>query len=300
VKPDLVILVEGEFWYNWLRLLKKENARIVLVNGKISAKSANRFSYFGKMKDLLFSLVDFYAVQNIEYKRRFLSLGVMERKIAVTGNLKFDFTSKVLTPDEKRQWMEKLGIKIDDYVLVIGSTHEGEEEGILFAIRKLWDKIPNLKVLLVPRHPERFMQVRSLLEKQSIPFAVYTDQTEKTSAKIILIDAMGILSTCYQIAKIAIVAGSYTPKVGGHNILEPLEFGVPLIFGPHMHSQKELKSMVLDHHAGLQIELADLENVLWNLINDHQTYQALSRAGLDLLKQVKGVSSSTWSYIEKD
>ncbi len=153
-------------------------------------------------------------------------MGIPAEKISITGNLKFDSPTKKMPPDELDTFKDMLGIAPDDRVLVIGSTHAPEEEMFLSALAPVWQKIPHFKVILVPRHPERFDEVAHLIQQKNIPFRRFSEK-KKGNEPLILIDAMGKLNQCYQIADVAIVAGSYVPHVGGHNIFEPIALRCP-------------------------------------------------------------------------
>ena len=268
VAPDLVILSETDFWFNFLRAAKKCGAKIALVNGKISERSLKRFQYFPSFSNALFGCIDLFCLQSEHYHNRFAALNIPAEKMVVTGNLKFDDEPPRLSENEKAALKDKFGINESNKVLVIGSSHDPEERQLLEVLQNIWNKEPRLKVILVPRHPERFNNVASLLESLSIPFSRFTKPEELANVKnkVLLMDAMGNLRNSYQIADLAIVAGSYTEKVGGHNILEPLWFGVPTIFGPHMHSQPELVEIVSGNSAGLMVPLENLEGVLSNLL----------------------------------
>ncbi|HSX12125.1 MAG TPA: glycosyltransferase N-terminal domain-containing protein, partial [Rhabdochlamydiaceae bacterium] len=128
LKPDLLILGEGDFWYQLLKESKKRGASCLLVNGKISERSASRFLKVPFFSKPLFRLLDALCVQSFRYAERFLSLGIEKQKISITGNLKLDASPKVLTIEEKKRWREQLHLAPEDRILVIGSTHPKEEE----------------------------------------------------------------------------------------------------------------------------------------------------------------------------
>lgn len=297
--PDLVILCESDFWYNFLDASKKAGAAVVLVNGKVSIKSAERFSKFPAFAKRLFSLIDVFCVQSNLYKKRFESIGIPEDKIIVTGNMKFDGDYAKLPPAQLDAWRKELGITQQDQVLVIGSSHAPEESQLLKALSPVWNKFPALKVMVVPRHPERFNEVAGILQKNNVSFRRLSQKNSDPSSSVILIDAMGLLRKCYQLADVALVAGSYTSKVGGHNILEPSWYGVPVIFGPHMHSQPDLVDLVNEYGAGLQVNLDDLPNVLLDLLENSNHRKSIGDAGLKLAGDVHGATGKTLGIIKK-
>lgn len=293
-KPDFVILSETDLWYNFLDQAKKEGAYIAVVNGKISARSQARLKNFSFLTKRLYSLVDLFCVQNRLYKDRFSELGIPENKQIVTGNIKFDDDYPVLSPEEIASWKKRLGIASHQPVLTIGSTHDPEEKLFLTLLHSIWKEVPELKVLLVPRHPERFKEVSLLLEKQNVPFVRFSEISEKKGfEKVVLVDGMGLLRMCYQLADFAIVAGSYTPKVGGHNILEPSWYGIPVIFGPYMHTQLELVGLVEEYAAGWQLDSSQLQEKLLQLIKDPAMRSKVGKQGLRLIADLKGGTART-------
>ena len=298
VRPDLVILSETDLWFNFLRSVKETGATTVLVNGKLSNKSMKRYTIFRWFSRSLFSLIDLFCIQSQHYLERFKMVGISEDKIHVTGNLKFDGNVQKMSKGEVISWKQKLGIEKKDPVLVIGSTHDPEEKIMLDILPDIWSQFPALKVILVPRHPERFDIVANFLRQRHIPFVRYS-QLDNPSAKVILMDAMGILQKCYQLADIAIVCGSYTPKVGGHNILEPSWYGVPVLFGPYMHTQPELVELVIESGAGIQVAQQELKPTILRFLTHPQQRLELGVSAIKLVSTLHGATDRTWEIIKK-
>lgn len=300
IAPDLLVLCESDFWYNLLKSAKKAGAKTVLVNGKLSQKSMERFKKVSFFTEKLFSYIDLFCVQSHLYAKRFEEIGVPAQKIAVTGNMKFDGDYAKLPAQKLSDWRNELGIAPLDPVLVIGSSHHPEETQLLEALPPVWKQFPDLKVLLVPRHPERFNEVAGILQKKSINYRRLSEKKHNgLSAPVILIDAMGLLRKCYQLADVAIVAGSFTPKVGGHNILEPSWYGVPVIFGPHMHTQPDLVDLMKEYGAGIQVEPEKLTDELLSFFQESDRRKLLGDAGLRLASDVHGATGKTCDLIKK-
>lgn len=301
VKPDLVILSESDFWYNFLNCSKKCGAKIALVNGKISQRSLNRFLKVPSFTQNLFSLLDVVCVQNQQYRDRFLQLGIDPDRIVVTGNMKLDEVYPKLLPNELAAWKRQLGISSDMQVLVAGSTHDPEERLLLDSLKEIWMHHPNLKVLVVPRHPERFMEVAAILSKRNIPFGRFSALGASTGQeRVILIDTMGLLRKCYQLADVAFVGGSFTQKVGGHNIIEPCWYGVPVLFGPHTFTQTEFVSLVEEYKAGLQVKKSEeFTKTLLALLDDVSQRQQLGQGGMRLVNEMSGATAKTYAAINK-
>ncbi len=293
IRPDIVILCEGDFWYRFLKEAKKQGAITVVVNGKVSSESASRFARFSFITKRLFALIDFLCVQSDLYKARFLQMGVASSKIAVTGNLKCDSLPTPIGLTEVADLRAKMFLAADDKVLVIGSTHDPEEELLLSQLVPVLAKFPKLKIIIAPRHPERFNAVALLLEKHGLSYGTWTKGAVTSNPQAYLIDAMGILRKCYQLADIAIVAGSFTNKVGGHNIMEAQAFGIPVISGPYMHSQPQLIECAKFYNAILQIDGSEVAATIERLLCDTATCENLGKSSLDMVSALRGATVRT-------
>lgn len=286
LKPTLLLLSEGDLWLNMLTYAKKEGARIALVSGKLSERSARRYAKVPRFAKCLFDNLDLICAQNPLYSERFKTFS---HRIQNTGNLKFDITLSALTLHQKSEWQKRLGIGPNQQVLVIGSTHPGEEQLLLQAALS----IPNLKILIVPRHPERFESVFAALPKGSGRLSDKLSGEER----IVLIDAMGLLTTCYQLASLAIVGGSFIEGIGGHNVLEPIQAQIPVLFGPHMKAQNELATLVLTSNAGRQLSASELPKALNLILGDQNLYHTLQANAIHLAQSCRGATERTWNAL---
>lgn len=299
VSPDLVILTESDFWYNFLKAAKDFGAVIALVNGKISEPSLKRFQKVPYFTKKLFSFFNLLCIQSKHYYERFKALGIDESKMKITGNIKFDSEFPYQTKEQLETWKKQFHITQGHQIVVVGSSHDPEEKLILEQMKQVWKELPSVKLIIVPRHPERFQEVASLLEKENIPYGRFSqlDSVGKSS-KVLLIDTMGLLRKCYQLADLAIVAGSYTPKVGGHHILEPSWYGVPVIYGPFMHSQPELVEIIQEYKAGQQVAMKCLGEKVLELLKDENQRTSIGKNGLRMLKDIQGATQGTWDNIK--
>jgi len=300
VSPEMVILCESDFWYNFLRTSKKLGASVVLVNGKISERSLHRFLKVPTLSRRLFTLIDLLCVQNQLYGDRFQRLGVSKEKVVVTGNIKFDAVYPKAPADNLKELRHHFGLAESDPVIVMGSSHSPEELIFIQTLEKVWKKYPNVKGIVVPRHPERFNEVAALLEKHNIAFHRFSQKgTPANQPRVILVDAMGQLLLCYQIAKIAIVAGSYVERIGGHNILEPVWYGVPVLFGPHMQNQPDMVDLMRDYDAGIQVSSEALPGVIEDLLGDEKRCKKLGINGLRLFSDIHGATAKTFALLKE-
>lgn len=287
VDPDLFILVETDFWYNLLSELKKNQTKIILVNGKISSNSYNNFKKFKSFATALFDKIDLFCLQSDLDKSRFQDLGVPENKLSVTGNMKFD--NKL---DSKNIFQTTPGLKfpLEKKLVTIALTHENEEELILSEISHL----DAFSFLLAPRHPERFLKIAKLLKKKNIPFRTITEEG-RGEEKVILINKMGVMDECYTHSFAVIMGGSFISHVGGHNIYEAARHGIPVLYGPHMHKQESLVNSLKKHNIGTQISLSHLAQTLQNLLK-----ASSSKHSMEILKtEVEGASKRSWNLINQ-
>ncbi len=298
-RPKLLVMSETDLWPAFLGEARRYGAKVAVVNAKISRTTARWHRRLKPLKSRLFGRIDRFCLQCDLYDERLGALKIPQEKRVVTGNLKFDARPSVLSDDARRALRQELSIPNDAPVVVIGSSHDPEEKQLLKALRSVWTLHPNLKVILVPRHPERFDAVASLLEQENISYVRYTKREVGSGMeKVILVDAMGLLNQCYQIGSVAIVAGSFTKKVGGHNILEPLWFGVPTLFGPHMHSQANMSELVLSHNAGMQTSAANVGDQVEQLLSNPDLRRHLGDGAARLLSSLSGSVDRTWCEIK--
>lgn len=298
LRPNYVLISETDFWFRFISIAKEYGATVALVNGKISEKSKERFLKVNWFSAKLFGNIDLFCVQSQEYADRFISLDVPSHQILITGNLKLDQQIHPMDEEQKKALREKLSIAPGERVIVAGSTHDQEEQAILNSMRMIWEYDPKVTLVLVPRHPERFDAVEAILQQTNVPYRRLSE-AKTNEPKVILVDKMGMLTSCYQIADIAIVGGSFSPNIGGHNILEPSWYGVPVVFGPFMENQPELTDLILQANGGVQIQQLLLGVLLKALLEDNQECKRMGEAGRALTIQLKGAAERTFDALQK-
>jgi 3-deoxy-D-manno-octulosonic-acid transferase len=277
-RPTLLLFIEGDLWPNLLREARLYKVKTALVSGKVSEKSAKRFRFFSRIANALFGKLDLLAVQNEEYRERFASF--VERPIEVSGNLKLDFSPQPTDPEATRR---RFSLAPDQLVITLASTHAPEEKELLEELQGLWQEWPNLVLFLAPRHPERIEEVAALLRARERRFCRWS---EGKSAPIVLVDRMGELAHLYAISALSIVAGSFSSRIGGHNVLEPCLYGCPVLFGPHMEAQKEFAKRVLEGEAGAQVTVRELESK----VREFLTSPHLSKQAYQVAEEGKGAA----------
>lgn len=284
LNPKLFLLVESDFWPQLLKALKQNGTRICLVNGKLSARSARRFALFPSFARRLFAPFDLLCLQNEEHYRRFSPLVPNPSLLKITGNLKLD-----LEPQPSTR-----ALSLTHPILTLSCTHAPEEEWLLNA---LLDSPYSL--ILAPRHPERFAEVAHLLQQRGIPYTRWTQPTASPQ-RVLLIDSMGQLPTCYAQSDLAIIGGSFVDHVGGHNVIEPCLYNCPVLFGPFMQGQKELAGRAIQSGAGLQVPLSQLRQEVDRYFAD-PSLQAQRKKGAHTLVQTnRGATLRTLSELARE
>jgi len=232
-----LIVLEAEFWYMLFTVARSRGAKIILLNARISDKSVDKYMKFAWFYKKLLENVEIIYTQSEVDKNRFLALGA--KNIEVIGNIKLAGEIRK-TKSYQKPTME---------VIVAGSTHQGEEKSVLDAFVQ-YNKAKRAKLIVVPRHPERFEEVYTFMQeyasKHQLTLSKFS-QTGDFESDMILVDMMGELNNIYAISDIAILGGAFKEDVGGHNPLEPAYFGCKIITGKHFFHQKELFKYV--HHV---------------------------------------------------
>jgi len=261
VNPQIMIIAETEIWPNLITLLFKQKVPIVIVNGRISDHSFRGYLCLKFLLKPVFNKVTFFCVQSERYKQRLLRLGVLEEKILVTGNMKFDVSlpaANRLVPLEEIK--NTLGLDASGKLLIAASTHPGEEKIVLDIYKALLREISGLKLLIAPRHPQRSKEVASqAMQARFEPVflsKIAIDVTKDSGAQVFILDLIGQLNNFFQAADVVFMGGSLVKK-GGHNLLEPAALGKPVIFGPQMFNFRDISVLFLNNQAAIMVHSQD-------------------------------------------
>ncbi|MDA0834936.1 MAG: 3-deoxy-D-manno-octulosonic acid transferase [Planctomycetota bacterium] len=308
IKPQLIVLVELEIWPNLLATAKANAVPVLLVNGRISARSFRRYKKIRWLLHSTFSSLSEAAVQNDEYFERLCKLGVPRRRLHVTGSIKFDCIHNDRFETLIHELKAGFGIAPDETVFIAGSTQHPEEEIALAVYRKLLPKHPSLRLILVPRHKERFDEVATLIERQGWPLIRRSRQRQHEAAGKItirtttiphigLLDTLGELTACWGLADIAFVGGSLTRR-GGQNMIEPASYGAAVVFGPHTHNFKDVVEMLLSHQAACVVHnAAEFHRVIAELVDDRNTARQMGSRARVLVHNQQGATDRTMNVV---
>lgn len=287
VRPQAAMIMETEIWPNLYRGCGIRNIPLILVSARISPKSVPGYRRLMPLIRQTLSHGIIIAAQSQADADRFLELGASSVRTWVTGNIKFDIEPD---PDIAGQGVLLRGELFGERpVWIAASTHDGEEQQVLAAHRKLLENIPDLLLVLVPRHPERFSSVAGLLEKQAFKFVSRSDnQACSAAAEVFLLDTMGEVPLFYAASDIAFVGGSLVP-VGGHNMLEPASLGLPIISGPHVFNSLDIAGKFVELGACRMVANSDeLAVVISDLIENPAEAEKLGTNGRLVLEQNRG------------
>jgi len=311
IRPSLIILMELEVWPNFIRLAARRGIPVVIANGRLSERSYRMQRMFRFVLAPVYARVARLAVQTEEYARRFRAVGAAPERITVTGSLKYDAVVRSVPGAE--QLRRQLGIARDARLLVAGSTTDGEEEVLLQVYRKLRADFPGLRLAIVPRRPERFDAVGSLIQahdftclRRSAAGKGVRSPTDKApdpfsfDDAVILGDTMGELVGFYTLATVVFVGKSLVAPGGGQNIMEPAALGKPVLFGPYMANFQETRDRLTARNAA--IEVADAEALylaVRRLLADGKASADLGERARSAIDDARGATHRTLDVIEE-
>jgi 3-deoxy-D-manno-octulosonic-acid transferase len=287
-QPKLAVIMETELWPNHIHQCAVRGIPVALANGRLSERSARGYGRFSKLTAPMLAEMSFFAVQTEAEAQRFRDLGARPETVEVTGSIKFDLTidAQLLQRAHalRGQWQA-----LERPVWIAASTHEGEDEVVLSAHRRLLANYPNALLILVPRHPERFNAVFELCQREG--FATVRRSTAANVAadtSVLLGDTMGELLFLYALADSAFVGGSLVAN-GGHNLLEPAALAKPVISGPHLFNFLDIAAQLRE--AGALAEVDDAEGLaveVQRLFELPRDAQRMAEAGLAVMRRNQG------------
>lgn len=298
LRPRVLVLAESELWPRMIFEAHRAGIPIVVVNGRVSDRSLPRYLALRRFWRPFLKRLTLVLAQSEEDRKRFAAIGVPAEKVRVGGNLKFDARAakESAVIRELRDHLPA-GAK----VLVAGSTLEGEEVCLLDAFEELLGRFPDLILILAPRHPERFPAVAKLIEEKR--FVCIRRSTWIQAAKpiaaasVFLLDSVGELASVYSLASIAFVGGSLV-NAGGHNPLEPAQFGVPIVMGPSTENFRGVTAALLDARAMRIAPAEALTNTLAELLESADAAQMGLRAR-HVFEQQAGASERCFQAIRQ-
>lgn len=297
VKPDLALIMETEIWPNLYRGCGVRDIPLVLVSARISPRSVDSYRRFMPLFRDTLSHGIIIAAQSKADADRFRSLGASPVRTWVTGNIKFDVELASDLPQQGKDLRQRvLGNRP---VWIAASTHDQEEQQVLAAHRLLLESFPDLLLVLVPRHPERFAVVRELIAEQQFEQVSRTeDRVCDASTSVFLGDTMGEVPLFYAASDVAYVGGSLV-EIGGHNMLEPAALGLPVISGPHVYNAQDIADMFVELGAcDIVNDVTELVQAVAGLLKDAGKAAARGRKGREIVQQNRGALARLLGLLE--
>ena len=292
IDPKALILFETEIWPSMIHECWKKEIPVILSNGRLSESSYKKYNRF---KTLIHSTLNKFSLilaQSNDHADRFKALGVNNDIVIRVGSTKFDFKQS------KNSDFNRIN-QVDDFILA-ASTHEGEDEVVINSFKKLKEEFSDIKLIIVPRHPERANTIKGILSNNNMNFQVSTDLDFNIKENdIIVISATGYLDHLYKLSKVSFIGGSLFSRYGGHNIIEAAFNESPFIVGPYMKNFEDVLNLFLRRDACLQIEKPDeLTDAYKKLLKNNELRKHMIDNALKVVCENKGSSLIQYEQIK--
>lgn len=273
LKPRCIIVMETEIWPNMLKAAYEVEIPVILANARLSERSTRRYRWVSALITKSLNQFHWIACRSPLDRDRFVSLGAHGNRVTANGDIKFD----IAVSDEDATVVSSLKNALGQRpVVILASTHEGEEASLIDSLELLKEDFPNLLTIIAPRHPQRFESVAKLLDRCELPFARRSDCLPEANTRYWLLDTIGELKRFYGLANVAFVGGSLVP-VGGHNPLESALWQCPVVTGPHLENFEAMAKAM--QRAGL-LTCADDSNRVGRALRSWLKADDASRANL--------------------
>lgn len=303
LRPRLLVLAELELWPTLIKHAGKWGCRVAIANGRLSDKSAKRYLRFSALLSRTFARIDWIGCQDAEIAERFVACGAKQDAVAITGSIKFDNAPLNRDTAEISRIARWAAVDPWHQVLIAGSTQSGEEELALATYRQLSESHRELRLVIVPRHRERFGQVATLI--QSAGFHVRRRSEHHASAEhwgadtVILVDSVGELRNWWGISRIAFVGGSFGDR-GGQNMLEPAGYGSAVCFGPNTQNFRDIARRLLDAGGAMRLNApADLTTFVARCLDEPPAADALGRQARAVVMSHRGATEKTVQQLSR-
>ena len=288
IQPRGCLIVETELWPNMIAGCKKAGVPVIVANARLSERSAKGYAKLAKLTQQMLSQLTLLITQHQSDADRFKQLGMPVERTLVSGSIKFDIQVDDTTRLQGKQLRGQLG---DRFTLILASSHEDEEAQLLAAISSLWERYPDLLVMLVPRHPERFESVYQIALKYSkhvVRRSASNAAAPNAATRIYLGDTMGDMMLLYAAADVAVMGGSFV-NVGGHNPLEPAVLGMPVVMGPY-HFNFAAISDAMEQAGGMQRvqQMSDVADLLPAYIQGPEVLSDVGNKALQYANSQRG------------
>jgi 3-deoxy-D-manno-octulosonic-acid transferase len=302
VRPTLLVLAELELWPNLILAAKERGTRVAIINGRMSDHSFPGYRRIRPLISRLLRQIDFIAAQNEESAERFRALGAPADRVRVTGSLKYDGAQTDRNNSRTASLRQLANISAEDIVFLAGSTQEPEEQMAIDIYRRLSPQHPKLRLILVPRHPERFEAVAKVLNHSGLAWQRRTElenRRDPTGRRpIILVDTVGELGAWWGTATIAFVGGSLGSR-GGQNMIEPAAYGAAVSFGPNTWNFRDVVAALVTADAAVVVRNAnELDDFIRRCLDEPRYAAALGLRAHRLVQSQLGATGRTIALVD--
>ena len=299
LKPKMLIIMETELWPNTIAACQSRDIPVILANGRLSARSAAAYQSISSLVQPMLSGISAVAAQHKDDGDRFIRLGLPPSALEVTGNIKFDLSLDRDVQDRAAVLSEQWHCGNNRPVFLAASTHRGEDEIILQAFGQIKQQVDNALLVLVPRHPERFNQVGELCTSAGFTLVKRSAGDKVEAADVLLGDTMGELMVFFGACDVAFVGGSLV-ATGGHNMIEPAAWGVPVLTGPHLFNFTEASQLLLAADGMLVCnDAAELAEQCISLMGNKGRRQEVGNAARLVAEANRGALDKLMSVIDR-
>lgn len=290
ISPSILLIMETELWPNTLSIASSAGLPVLIVNARLSERSYRRYQWVPGLFRAISSPISHIICQHQGDADRFVRLGIPSNKLSVTGSIKFDLA----LPDNLMENAARLRAQFPckSQVWIAASTHKGEDEQVLDAFRLIRETFPESRLILAPRHPQRFIDVYALCHKRGWRVARRSLQESPQDTDVYIGDTMGELLLLLKASDVAFIGGSLVP-IGGHNLLEPAGLGIPSITGPYNFNFSDIAASLIACSA-TQIcnTSAELANIVIQLLDNPEERKRRGNAGAQFIASNRGAINS--------
>jgi len=292
--PSLFIFMETELWPNFLSACHRRGIKTIMINGRISDKSFRNYKKIKFFSSPLLKNLSALLMQSDNDANRIMELGADEKKVKVTGNLKFD--RPLPTKIDTKKIKTEFDVPIDKDVIIFASAHPGEEDIFISAYKNLKADFKNLFAVIAPRHPDKGAMMAERCKDLSVKPALRS-RSEKPS-ELLILDTIGEMGRLYGACEIAVIGGSFIPH-GGQNPLEPAGWKLPLLYGKYMHNFRDITRIL--EEAGGAIKVGDGEELtkeMRKLLSDPSRKEKIGESAYNALLKNQGALEKTFNEIK--
>lgn len=304
VKPRAIVLVETEIWPNFLRIAAQKNIPVMMMNGRISRRSSNRYRMITFFTRRVLSTIYVFCMQSSIDAQYIIDIGADPNKVIVTGNTKYDQTYGIVTDEEKKRYLQELGFDEHTFpIMIAGSTHKGENAAVYKAFCNIRRHFPGAKLIIAPR----YIHQADLIYDEGVKHGVtMVKRSDMIAGKLVtkpydgvLLDTIGELGRVYSLGDLIFVGGSLA-HIGGHNILEPAAHGKPIVVGPNMFNFVEIFDLLSRRGACVMVRNEDefVDTCLDILIHPEKA-EEMKRHCLEIVEENQGATKKNLDELER-